>query len=450
LRDWLRLRIAAARPALERPGSAERAGAAGRPGGGRPLVGALVLAAALASLPAGAELYVWIDADGGTHVTDDPHAIPPDAAPLPGSGGDVGGLWGGRIRGPTPRAPSRARTEEEARIARLVRGALDDLSHGESARAAVALESVLRLDPGQPDAHWYLAILDRQRGRFDSAQRHLEAFLSNAGDGYDDWRASAERRLRNLKDERRLEDEQAASGPLRLIAAESPHFRIHYDAQLGQASPDYARTALRYLEEAYRAVGARLGVEPREPTGVVFYGKAAYLAVSAHRFSFPTVGFFDGRIHVASAAHPAGELRALLFHEFTHAVFAERTGGDRPYWLNEGLAERIERASRGENGLARSERAALARDAGTGAWIPLARLGPGFDGLDEAAARTAYLESTAAAGWIETHAGAAGIGALLDAVASGQDVDAALRRVVGVDTAGLDAALQRGLRAEFE
>ena len=77
--------------------------------------------------------------------------------------------------------------------------------------------------------------------------------------------------------------------------------------------------------------------------GIVFYGKAAYLQAHRHRFSFQTVGFFDGRIHVVSAGHPAGELRALLFHEYTHAVFRERTGGDRPYWLNEGLAEVAER-----------------------------------------------------------------------------------------------------------
>ena len=49
---------------------------------------------------------------------------------------------------------------------------------------------------------------------------------------------------------------------------------------------------------------------------------------------------------MTSPAHPSGALRSLLYHEYTHAVFREQTGGDRPYWLNEGLAERIERGSR--------------------------------------------------------------------------------------------------------
>ena len=100
---------------------------------------------------------------------------------------------------------------------------------------------------------------------------------------------------------------------------------------------------------------------------------------------------------MVSAAHPAGELRALLFHEYTHAVFRERTGGDQPYWLNEGLAELSERESRGQPGLTRSERAQLKRRIDAGEWISLRRLAPSFGGLEDDDARIAYLESTAAA-----------------------------------------------------
>jgi hypothetical protein len=405
-----------------------------------------LLACALFAAPSLAELHVWVDAEGQTHVSDDPESVPPDAAAEPGAAGD---LWGGRVVGPQPRASGRDRSESERRVDILVRGALDDLRRGETARAAVTLESVLRVDPGNAEAHWYLGLLDRQRGRLDAAQRHLEAFLAHAGDAHEDWRASAQRRLAGLRDERRLANEQSQSGPLRLVAAQTAHFRIHYDARLGEASPDYARTVVRYLEEAYRDVVTRLGVAPREPTGVVLYGKAAYLAAHQHRFSFPTGGFFDGRIHVASAAHPAGELRSLLFHEFTHAVFSERTGGDRPFWLNEGLAELAERVSRGERGVSRSERALLRRRIEAGEWIPLERLAPGFGGLDESSARIAYLEATTAAAWVESRAGSAGMGALLDAIAAGQDFDAALRRACGADTAALDAALRREIQAEF-
>lgn len=398
-------------------------------------------------MPVSAELYVFVDADGMTHVTDDPAAIPKEAAPLPGAG-----AGGPRSIHPTgPESPSHAgRSAAERRTDRIVQGAIADLRRGETARAATALESALVDEPRDPVAHWYLADIDRQRGRLESATDHLDAFLAYAGDAYEPWRAVAERRRKGLADEARLDDRgESRDAPLRLIAAESPHFSVHYDARLGEASPDYARTVLRYLDEAHRRVTARIGVEPREPTGVVLYAKAAYLAAHRHRFSFPTVGFFDGRIHVASAAHPEGELRSLLFHEYTHAVFAERTGGDRPFWLNEGFAELSERGVRGEVALTRSERAALHRSVEAGEWIALARLAPGFGGLDEGDARVAYLESTAAAAWLEARLDPREIGALLDALGRGQKVDTALRRAVGVDTAGLEAALQRSIAAEF-
>jgi hypothetical protein len=38
----------------------------------------LSIALLLASLSARAELQVWVDADGTTHVTDDPEKIPPE------------------------------------------------------------------------------------------------------------------------------------------------------------------------------------------------------------------------------------------------------------------------------------------------------------------------------------------------------------------------------------
>jgi hypothetical protein len=61
------------------------------------------------------------------------------------------------------------------------------LNRGETARASVAFNAVLMEFPGQPEAHWFLALLDRQRGRYESAAVHLEAFwqrlemISNPG-----------------------------------------------------------------------------------------------------------------------------------------------------------------------------------------------------------------------------------------------------------------------------
>ena len=317
------------------------------------------------------------------------------------------------------------------------------------ARASAALEAVLRSDPNQAEAHWYLALLARQRGRYDSAEAHLRAFLAAAGDDHEPWREAAERKLAALEQERRIADEANLRGGNEWVGISHPHFRVYYDADLGKASDDYAATVLRYLEEAHSDAAERLGAVPREPLGVRFYGKAAYLRAHRHRFSFQTVGFFDGRIHVVSAAHPAGELRALLFHEYTHAVFREQTGGDRPFWLNEGLAELSERAARRQQGLTRSERSALWRRITTNRWISLRRLAPSFAGLDDSEARAAYLISTAAAWWLEGRTGRDQRGRLLDLLGTGVRDDEAFVEVLGLTTQGIDDAVQEWIRQEF-
>jgi hypothetical protein len=236
---------------------------------------------------------------------------------------------------------------------------------------------------------------------------------------------------------------------LQLVSLESPHFRLQVDAELREGGADYVATVVRYLEEARQHVSEQLGVTPLEPLGVVFYGKAAYDREHQHRFSFDTVGFFDGRIHVASPAHPAGELRSLLFHEYTHALFREQTGSDRPYWLNEGLAERIERLSRRQAVSTRSERVALRNRLASERWIPLRVLAPSFSGLEDGDARAAYIESLVAVEWIEARTGADQRARLLQRLGQGFSVDQALHEILGVDSDGLDRALREEIESEF-
>lgn len=405
------------------------------------------LIALLALALLGADLHVWVDEDGTTHVTDDASSIP--AGRVGGPAGDVDSLrtlWDDGALGEPLATPPGATSSQDDRSERALRGAVDDLRRGETARATAALRDVLRRDPNRPEAHWYLALLSGRRGRLDEAEAHLERFLATAGDAFDAWRASARRRLARLEDERRLMASPEAA-VLRLVDLEHDAFRIQADAALVAAGDgDFAQRVARYLEDARAGAAVLLGGVPAEPTGVVLYGRPAYLRTHGARFSFRTVGFFDGRIHVVSAAHPAGELRTLLFHEYAHAAFRDRAGGDRPFWLNEGLAELVERSSDGRDPLTGGERNTLALAIEAGRWIPLASLVPGFARLGDGEARLAYLESLAAADWIASRTDAAGRGRLLDQLGRGASVDEALHEAVGVDTAGLDAALRRLLR----
>lgn len=395
--------------------------------------------------------FVWVDEHGVTHFTNDPGAVPDaraERAAPPEEQDRLAALWDDGVVGPSLSTPPGSSGSEGDRVQRLLAGVASDLQRGEHARAAATLRSLLRLDPSRAEPHWYLALLDQRRGRYASAQDHLRVFLSRAGDDLEPWRAEAARRLGSLGEERRLADPGTLLGPLRLVPRRGRHFRLELDRAL-DARPAYAATVLRYLEEARRDVASQLGVVPTEPLGVVFYGRAEYLRAHEHRFSFQTVGFFDGRIHVSSTADPGESLRALLYHEYTHAVYREQTGSDRPYWLNEGIAELVERRARRDPTSTRSERAALRTRIAGGDWIALRRIAPSFAGLTGEDVRAAYLEAIMAGEWIEEHTDAASRALLLMRLGEGWSIDQALHEAVGLDTEGLDAAVRERIANEF-
>lgn len=397
-----------------------------------------------------AEIRIWVDASGVTHFSDDTERAPDASTSLESEGAfdTLRSVWDDGLVGPPIEGGSDS-SFGDARVARLLRGAIQDLRRGEVARADSTLRGVVRLAPDRPEAHWYLSSLARSRGRFTTSEHHLRRFLDAAGPELESWRTRARERLAAIADERRLADPEALDGPLELESIEGEHFRLQLDARLGEVSGDYATEVMGYLRDAREDVSGAIGVEPLEPLGVVLYGRAAYVRAHAHRFSFQTIGFFDGRIHVASPAHPTESLRGVLFHEYTHAVFRDVTGGDRPYWLNEGFAEQIERASRGRAISTRSERAALRANIEMGAWIPLDSIADSFAGLDDDEARNAYLQSVVTVGFLREQTTVEQRRRLLKRIGAGFSVDQALHEVMGVDTEGLDVAVRAEIRREF-
>lgn len=400
--------------------------------------------------PVSAESFIWIDAAGVTHLTDDPAAVPPSHRESSSDGIDsLRSLWQDDILGRAIATPLGGSGRETDRLLRLLRGGVHDLRRGETARATATLRSVQRLAPQRAETYWYLALLDRRRGRYESADSHLTRFLELAGDDLAAWRKKARQLKAELSDERRLVDSEIDRGPLEFLRIKAANFRLEFDSELGSLDRDYAETVLRYLEDARKDLSSQVGVTPLEPLGVVLYGKAAYLQAHRHRFSFQTVGFFDGRIHVTSPAHPSETLRSLLYHEYTHAVYREQTGGDRPYWLNEGLAERMERRSRGLDASTRSERISLRTRIEAQNWIPLRTIAASFSGLSDEDARAAYLESVVVAAYIEARTSKAQRARMLERIGAGFSADQALHEAIGLDTDALDVAVQQSILDEF-
>ena len=96
-----------------------------------------------ATLAAGADLHVWVDAEGGTHVTDAPETIPQAGRALILGDPRLDGLWEGEAAG-EPLVPDvGASSSSVDRQVRALRTAVSDLERGETLRAAAALRQVL-------------------------------------------------------------------------------------------------------------------------------------------------------------------------------------------------------------------------------------------------------------------------------------------------------------------
>ena len=283
----------------------------------------------------------WVDEQGVTHFTDDPEAIP-DARRHPAGDAEaiepLRAAWDDGVVGPAIVARGDSSSPED-RIGRLLRGALADLERGEVARADATVLGRAAARPAPRRG----ALVSRGAGpRARAIQLRPNRICASSSTS-----AGPRSRLGGMR-RRSVSPHSPTSvssrtpnpsmGPLELELVAAEHFRVQVDARLGCGLDRLCRAgAAGFLEEARRDVSNSIGVEPLEPLGVVLYGRAAYVRAHSHRFSFQTIGFFDGRIHVASPAHPTETLRGILFHEYTHAVYREQTGGDRPYWLNEGL-----------------------------------------------------------------------------------------------------------------
>jgi hypothetical protein len=113
-------------------------------------------------------------------------------------------------------------------------------------------------------------------------------------------------------------------------------FTIAYAAGVSDA---LAGTVLDVLQEAYGELGRELGYYPETDIPVLLYAREDFRAVT--RSPAWAGAVYDGKIRVplGGVERMTPQLRALLFHEYTHVLVRFLGRGRAPIWLNEGLAE---------------------------------------------------------------------------------------------------------------
>lgn len=112
------------------------------------------------------------------------------------------------------------------------------------------------------------------------------------------------------------------------------------------------------------------------------------------------------------------ELRRVLRHELTHAVIDQRTRGNCPHWLQEGIAQFLDGTD------VVSTEAWLRRE--TSPLIPLFRLEGPFRDRDAASRERAYRESASAVSFLVSRVGRSGLLFLIQRLGEGRPFDKAL------------------------
>jgi len=195
--------------------------------------------------------------------------------------------------------------------------------------------------------------------------------------------------------------------------ATTVHFNVRYDGAVDQA---LAREVMDFLELTYWELADRFRHAPPQPITVLLYPTQEFRDVT--RSPEWVGGIYDGKIRV-----PLGGLNRLtqraenvLAHELTHAVVHSKTRGHCPRWLHEGLAQLAD--GRTPTGGDRVEIQQILSKAAPEEW---------------AVAGFSYPAALSLTNHLVSQRGFDSLVWLLDSLAAGANVDAALRKTYGLD-----------------
>lgn len=233
--------------------------------------------------------------------------------------------------------------------------------------------------------------------------------------------------LRALMDQ--VEKEAAVEGGQR--DAESYHFMLKWEGT-GE-SERFGKQVLETLEQHYTALEISLNFTPREPVSVILYSAQQFQDITQAPSWAGALNDGKIRVPVQGLTSMTAELSRVLKHELVHSFVHLFVQGNCPVWLNEGIAEA--ESGRGSSEYARS----LSRIFAASRQLPMQALEGGFTRFNSATAIVAYGQSVATVEMIREKYGEHQIPELLKALRDGQTLEAALRTVLRLSYADLNA-----------
>jgi len=221
---------------------------------------------------------------------------------------------------------------------------------------------------------------------------------------------------------------------------ESSHFTLRYS---GAAEPGLAREVLRALETHFSAIESELSYTPPEPIGVILYTQEAFADIT--RAPGWVGALNDGRIRVPvqGLAQITPELSRVLKHELTHSFVRQKTRANAPTWIQEGLAQWMEGKRSG------AAASVLLRVYDAKQAMPLGDLEAPWMRFSPDVVAYAYAWSLANVEYIVQVEGMSDIERILDRLAAGSTLQAAVQKVLHSDYSDLAESTADYLRKTY-
>jgi hypothetical protein len=190
--------------------------------------------------------------------------------------------------------------------------------------AQQAASEALMLDPQNTSVYCLAGDVAYEKHDLNAAEEYWkQAKISSPNN------KTIDQRIKKLQGEKRVERSYSQ------MKAYSFDIRFDYKT-LGQGVCDLRE----FLMEAYEKVGQDFNKFPDYPIVVILSSETDFRMVN----NVPdfVAGLYDGkiRIPVNFTKVPLSNLKAIIFHEYTHALIYEIAGTSCPIWLNEGIAMR--------------------------------------------------------------------------------------------------------------
>jgi tetratricopeptide (TPR) repeat protein len=222
---------------------------------------------------------------------------------------------------------------------------------------------------------------------------------------------------------KRLKKEKTASSNYE--NASSRHFLLKYDG--GVADPNLVTEISDFLEEVYQDLSSRFDAYPTAPFVVVMYPRQQFFkATDAPNWSG---GANDGKIKlpVRGMTSLNDAVRDTLKHELVHSFVNFKTSENCPSWLQEGLAQWIERKSVGPEGTK-----VLATLVTANQLPSIRNLSGGFKTANEKTATVLYLQSLSFTNYLIDKYRFHTLNALLDELGNGTSFDEAFENTFAI------------------